>query len=51
MTELEDINSLLGRINQLTIDLDSLETDKDKAICKAFIKLLLRRIEGLLKDL
>jgi hypothetical protein len=51
MTELEDIHSLLGRINQLTIDLDSLETDKDKAICKAFIKLLLRRIEGLLKDL
>jgi hypothetical protein len=51
MTELEDINSLLGRINQLTIDLESLETDKEKAVCKAFIKLLLRRIEGLLKDL
>ena len=50
MTELEDIHSLLGRINQLTIDLDNLETDKEKAVCKAFIKLLLRRIEGLLTD-
>lgn len=51
MTDIDNIHSLLGRINQLTIDLNNLETDKDKDICKAFIKLLLRRIEGLLKDL
>lgn len=51
MIEEPDVHEMLGKINQLLIDLSNVEDERHRRVIKSFIQLKIKYLSGLVKDL
>lgn len=51
MIEEPDVHKMLGEINQLLIDLSTIEDGRHRQVIKNFIQLKIQYLSGLVKDL